>query len=90
MTEPTTKPCFPWLTTVMAFPMLCGKRRPAARAYAVFVNDGLAVGRRGEFHGERPTNSRIFGDDGFVEKIVGPGVVLPERVTVDEVGSVIC
>ena len=75
---------------VMAFPMLCGKRRPAARVYAVFVNDGLAVGRRGEFHGGGPTDSRIFGDDGFVEKIVGQGVVLPDRVTVDEVVSVIC
>ena len=79
----------PWLCTDLTLGMLSDKRSTALRAYAAFVNDGIAEGRRKEFHGEGTSDSRIFGDEAFVQQLAGEGE-LPDKVSVEAVIAAIC
>ena len=84
------KETIPWLCTEMTLGMLSEKKGAAIRIYTAFVSDGIAEGRRGEFHGEGTADSRIFGDEEFVQNLVGAGEEVPEKVVVDDVVSAVC
>jgi hypothetical protein len=70
--------------------MLAKGKRAAMKAYVSFVNDGLEEGRKGKFHGEGVTDSRICGDDDFVERMAGNGAEIPEKVSLEEVIAATC
>lgn len=80
----------PWLCTDLTLGMLSARKSAAMLAYAAFVNDGIAEGRRKEFHGEGTSDSRIFGDEEFVQQMAGEGADLPEKVSVDAVIAAVC
>ena len=57
----------PWLTIDLALSSF-GKRRPGAqRKFHQFVLDGVDEGHRPEFHGLSAVDSRLLGDEPFVE-----------------------
>ncbi len=68
-----------WLETgsiLSQFSMTISKARSK---FAGFVGDRLAEGRREEFHGEKTIDSRIFGDDSFVDVALAKAESLPEQ-----------
>lgn len=79
----------PWLATDPTLAMFSKKRERAVRAYAAFIRDGLAEGRRPEFHGEGIADSRVFGEDDFVERIVGEGSGMPTKIAIEDVLSAV-
>jgi putative transposase len=84
------KEILPWLCTDSTLSMLAKGKGAATRAYISFVQDGLEEGRKGEFHGEGVTDSRIFGDDDFVERMAGKGEEIPAKVSLEEVIAATC
>lgn len=79
----------PWLATEPSLSMLAKRRDHAVRAYTDFIGDGLSQERRPEFHGEGVVDSRVFGDDEFVERLVGEEI-LSARVSLEDVLAGIC
>lgn len=59
------------------------------RAYVEFIRVGLAQERRPEFHGEGVADSRVFGDDEFVEPMVGDEL-LSGSVSLEDILAGIC
>lgn len=79
----------PWIVTEPTLAMLATNRELAVRAYADFIRDGLGQERRPEFHGEGVADNRVFGDDDFVERVVG-NEVLSGRVSLEDILSEVC
>lgn len=77
----------PWLTTDQTLAMFAEKRERAVRAYTAFMRDGLAEGRRPEFHGEGIADSRIFGEDDFVERMIGEESGFACRIAMEDILS---
>jgi REP-associated tyrosine transposase len=69
--------------------MFSKKRAHAVRAYADFIRDVLSENCRPEFHGEGSSDSRVYGDDIFVERVVGEGEEMAEKVSLDDVLSAV-
>lgn len=84
------KEILPWLTVDWALTVLTNHRSNAVDQFARFVNDGLGEGRKKEFHGEGTADSRIFGDDAFLEKIGRRGEELPVKISMDALLEVVC
>lgn len=84
------KEVLPWLCISSTLSMLATGKGTAVRAYISFVHDGLEGGRKGEYHGEGLTDSRIFGDDDFVERMAGKGAEIPNKVSLEEVVAATC
>ncbi len=80
----------PWLTTEPTLSMFSAKRASALRAYVAFIRDGLAGGRRPEFHGEGVADSRVYGDDAFVARMTGEREENFGKVSVEEIISAVC
>jgi putative transposase len=80
----------PWLSTDRALVMFSKKRANAIRMYADFIRDGLSESRRPEFHGEGAADSRVFGDDEFVERVAGEGGYVAEKISLDDILSAVC
>lgn len=59
----------PWLTSEWALRLFSSDSEMARTTYAVFVNEGLAEGRRPEFH-SGSCDGRILGDDRFTEDVL--------------------
>lgn len=84
------KESLPWLETKFILSQLSSKETKARTKFAAFVLERIGDGRRDEFHGERTIDSRIFGDDKFVDVILTAADALPERKPgVNEVVSVV-
>ncbi len=84
------KEIIPWLTpdlTLSAF----GKRRDAARRkFHQFVLEGLDEGHRPEFHGGIGVDSRVLGNESFVDKVLGSEDNSVRRIGIEEVVSAVC
>lgn len=80
---------FPWLTTEWMLAQF-GERVDRARAaYTTFVVDGLGEEHRPEFHGAG-VDSRLLGDDDFMDKcLIGSGG-LPLCVTARQILDKVC
>ena len=59
------------------------------RQYISFVQDGLEETRQEAFHGEKTRDSRICGDDDFIDKVSGCGAEIPKKIPLDTVLSVV-
>lgn len=57
----------PWLTTEWVFALFSGKSNEACQNYQQFLTDGIAEGRRNEFH-SGTCEGRILGDDCFADE----------------------
>jgi putative transposase len=80
----------PWLATEPGLSMFSGNRAQAVKAYSEFILDGLAEGHRPEFHGEGNRDSRVLGDDGFVERMAGEGNEPSGIVSINDILTVVC
>lgn len=68
-----------WLETGSILSRFSMNVQQARAMFAEFVGDRLADGRREEFHGEKNIDSRIFGDESFVDAVLAEADCLPEQ-----------
>ena len=64
----------------------------ARRAYRGFVSEGKGEGRRAEYHKGSDADSRILGDDAFIDRVLGQKQAMGarSRVSLDEVMQQVC
>lgn len=79
----------PWLTTDWMLRQFGKSLKKARAGYRAFVFDGLAEAHRPEFHGGRE-DSRVLGDDTFVDKCLSGSGGTISRVTIKEIASAVC
>jgi len=83
------KEVLPWLTSDWVLEQF-GKTVAKSRAgYVQFVLDGLEEEHRPEFHGSGD-DTRLLGDDNFMDKCLCGATARPIRLTVQEIGSKVC
>lgn len=68
-----------WLETGLILSQFSMNVRTARAKFADFVGERVADGRRKEFHGEKNTDSRIFGDDNFINVVLAKAEFFPEQ-----------
>jgi putative transposase len=77
----------PWLTTEWVLGQFSGRLLAARRAYRGFVSEGKGEGWRAEYDKGSDTDSRILGDDAFIDRMLGQRQArgARSRVSIDEV-----
>ncbi len=73
------KETHPWLDCTVVLSQFSEKAGKAAKMFAGYVAGRTGEERRGEFHGEKSLDNRLFGDDRFVENVLGRAVAVPEK-----------
>lgn len=68
-----------WLETGSILSQFSQDVKKARALFAVFVGGHITDGRRGEFHGEKTLDSRIVGDDSFVDEVLAKAETLSEQ-----------
>jgi hypothetical protein len=68
----------PWLDCTIILSQFSEKTDKAAKMFASYVVGKTGEGHKGEFHGEKSLDSRLFGDDRFVEDVLGRTEGVPE------------
>jgi putative transposase len=68
-----------WLETGSILSQFSENVRKARTMFAGFVGERVAEGRRGEFHGEKNIDTRIFGDVSFVDVVLATMDSVPEQ-----------
>ena len=76
----------PWLTTEWVLSQFGKQMQIARRRYQEFISEGAQEGHREEFH-QGTVDTRVLGDDHFVERILSK--CEPRRVQVISIGKVI-
>jgi REP element-mobilizing transposase RayT len=69
----------PWLNTEYVLATFSPDLLQARERFAGFVSERLGDGHRDEFHGTGKTDSRIIGEDYFVERVLAQDEGLPLR-----------
>lgn len=73
------KETLPWLDPAPVLSQFADIVGRAAGSFAAYVAGKRGEGRRGEFHGEKSPDGRLFGDDRFVEAVLGRTEAVPEN-----------
>ncbi|HAD05321.1 MAG TPA: transposase [Desulfuromonas sp.] len=68
-----------WLESGFILSQFSTNAGKARAKFAGYVGERMGEGRREEFHGEKTSDSRIFGDDNFVDVVLAETESLPER-----------
>lgn len=68
-----------WLETGLVLSRFSPNVKKARAKFTEFVGERVEEGRREEFHGEKNTDSRIMGDDRFVDDVLAEAESLPEQ-----------
>ena len=84
------KEIVPCLTTDWVLEQFGETEAKARDAYRNFVLHGLTEGHRPEFHGKGREDSRLLGDDSFLDKCLSRLPGAPVRLTVREVLESVC
>jgi putative transposase len=73
----------PWLTTAPVLAEFSTKVATARNRYATFVSEGIGEGHRPEFHGSGSADTRLLGDDSFIERVLieAEETPMPGRMT---------
>ena len=69
----------PWLTTDWVLSQFSGRLGVARRAYERFVLEDKRGGRQEEYHRGAKTDSRILGDDTFIDRVLSRKERSPRR-----------
>jgi REP element-mobilizing transposase RayT len=69
----------PWLTTDWVLSQFSKKESSARKAYERFVEDGKKESYRKEYHAGSGTDSRILGDDEFIDRVLEKEEKKPRR-----------
>lgn len=81
----------PWLTTDWVLAQFGGSIARSRREYRKFVEMGRDEGHRQEFHGGGILDSRILGDDTFIERVLEQVEGRPARqIDLDEIMAAVC
>src|SRR3972149_5001982 len=67
----------PWLTTDWVLSQYSRRLSLARRAYRRFVHEGKGGGYQEEYHRGSGTDSRILGDDDFIDRVLGEKPMRP-------------
>ena len=68
----------PWLTTDWVLSQFSDKLAAARRIYEKYVAEGKEGGHQSEYHRGSDTDSRILGDDRFIDRVLGPKRSMPK------------
>jgi len=79
----------PWLTTDWILSQFGKSVTKARTAYMAFVREGLEEKRRPEFHGTG-VDSRLLGDDSFMDKCLASTGGIPHRLTAQQITDRVC
>lgn len=81
----------PWLTTEWVLSQFSERESSARRAYGRFIQDGKKEGYRKEYHAGSGTDSRILGDDQFIDRVLEKGERMSRhRVSLDRIIREVC
>jgi putative transposase len=81
----------PWLTTEWVLSQFTGRLGAARRAYERFVLEGKGGSHREDYHRGSDGDSRILGDDSFIDRVLGQKEVPPGRkVSMNRVLKEVC
>jgi hypothetical protein len=69
----------PWLENRAILAQFSSKVREARVKFVEFVAERMTDGRRAEFHGENTLDSRIVGDDSFIDEVLIKSHAIPEQ-----------
>ncbi len=83
------KETLPWLTTDWTLAQFGKSVAKARAAYLAFVLDGLDEERRPDFHGAG-ADSRLLGDDSFMDKCLSGSGGIPLRLTAQQIADQVC
>ncbi len=83
------KESLPWLTTDWILAQYSERVDKARELYSQFLRDGLAEEHRPEFH-RGAEDSRILGDDRFMERCLAPEWKPPVRVELEDIVTAVC
>jgi len=78
----------PWLTTDWVLSQFSKKVSVARRAYMKFVQEGMGGGRQEEYYRGSDADSRILGDDTFIERVLDEKQ--KHRVSLDKIMVEVC
>lgn len=84
------KELLPWLTTDWVLGQFGQSAAKARDRYISFMLDGLGEEHRPEFHGKGGEDSRLLGDDSFVDKCLSCSGGIPLRLTAREIVEKVC
>jgi len=81
----------PWLTTDWVLSQFSKRESSARRTYGRFVQDGKKGSYRREYHVGSGTDSRILGDDQFIDRVLEKEEKRPRhRVSLDRIIQAVC
>ena len=81
----------PWLTTDCVLSQFAGKSERARRGYREFVDRGKDEGHRKEYHSGSANESRVLGDDTFIDKVLTQAEARPKKcIDLDEIIQSVC
>lgn len=81
----------PWLTMDWVLSMFSTNNKRARRAYGKFVEEGKSGGHQREYGGGSEMDSRLLGDEIFIDKVFGQSHETRKRkVTAGEIVSCVC
>jgi len=78
----------PWFTTDWVLSQFSKKVSVARRAYMKFVQEGMGGGRQEEYYRGSDADSRILGDDTFIERVLDEKQ--KHRVSLDKIMVEVC
>jgi len=81
----------PWLTAEWVLSQLSRRLSTARRAYERFVLDGKGTGHQESYYRGSRTDSRILGDDTFIDRILSQKEVMPRsKVSLERILREVC
>lgn len=81
----------PWLSTEWVLSQFAGKSERARRGYREFVDQGKEEGHQQEYHSGSANDSRVLGDDTFIDKVLAHAEARPkQRISLDEIIQSVC
>lgn len=81
----------PWLCTDTVLSNFAKRAETARKKFEAFVEDGLKEGHRPEFHGHGGADSRLLGDDAFVESVLNSNDEEPPRkISIETLAAAVC
>ena len=81
---------FPWLTTEWVLGQFGSLSKQVRTQYERFMTDGMREGHRPEFHGKGEPDSRLLGDDTFLERCLAGVVEIPCKLGVQDIVAAVC
>jgi len=81
----------PWLTTDSVLSQFSDRLAAARRIYRNYVSQGKEGGHQPQYHRGSDTDSRILGDEAFIDRVVGPKRSMPKsKIGVEGIWKEVC